>query len=639
MKRICFLLIIILPFFAVSQGVRPSNTLPLEDSLSNHLDTLQILRTDINSNIDNLAIHFDTLQILRTAINTVSSTLNTNTLTLQDSLSVHLDTLQTLRVDINSIDLTNSTLTTDTIKSLLNDYVLVNDNILARGSDGDVNSSGTVNATDAVLAQFLFNISDVIGDDSYWARADFDGNGVINNLDSFFIQNEATGIFTTDSLRILSKKIGGRTIGYDFNTISYPQLWTDYFDNYKVSIGVSPIDSNRILIDSVGKLTAPFLDTKRLLQSDNANSIFIGEDAGTNDDLTDNYNTFVGWHSGGSNTTGDYNTAIGGSSLFGNTTGSNNTSIGYSSGDDQTTGSDNVFLGYFAKPLSSNEIGSIALGANVITNGSHTTTIGDEYMETVYIGQTGTAALKVGRINADETGNSVFIGYEAGAADLLENNTKNTFIGYYAGTSNTSGHYNTAIGGQAFFNNTTGIANTAIGNSSLTDNTTGNANTALGMYALSQNTEGTKNVGVGNNAIYSNGTNDGNTAIGYDALHATIYGRNTAIGCEAGSGAAGAGGVFIGYQAGYAEADSNRLYIANSSTTTPLIYGEFDNDSLEINGDLSVTGRFYIQHNTGSYIPTAYNSPGTMGQVVWGEDYIYICIQDGEWKRTPISTW
>jgi len=194
-------------------------------------------------------------------------------------------------------------------------------------------------------------------------------------------------------------------------------------------------------------------------------------------------------------------------------------------------------------------------------------------------------------------GNSVFIGESAGNVDDLTDN-KNVLIGYLSGALNTTGHYNTAVGGQAFYNNTTGIANTAIGNSALTDNDDGDANTAIGMDALSQNTHGEKNVGVGNSAIYSNSSNDGNTAIGYDALHATIYGHNTAIGCEAGSGAAGAGSVFIGYQAGKAEADSNKLYIDNSDTTAPLIYGDFTEDSISINGSLTVNG-LISQQSTG----------------------------------------
>ena len=48
--------------------------------------------------------------------------------------------------------------------------------------------------------------------------------------------------------------------------------------------------------------------------------------------------------------------------------------------------------------------------------------------------------------------------------------------------------------------------------------------------------------------------------------------------------------VFIGYKAGYNESGSDTLYIANSDTTSPLIYGHFGNGTVTINGDLTVTG-------------------------------------------------
>ncbi len=48
-------------------------------------------------------------------------------------------------------------------------------------------------------------------------------------------------------------------------------------------------------------------------------------------------------------------------------------------------------------------------------------------------------------------------------------------------------------------------------------------------------------------------------------------------------------GVFIGFEAGYNETGSNKLYIENSNSTTPLIYGEFDNDLVKVNGQLEVT--------------------------------------------------
>ena len=42
--------------------------------------------------------------------------------------------------------------------------------------------------------------------------------------------------------------------------------------------------------------------------------------------------------------------------------------------------------------------------------------------------------------------------------------------------------------------------------------------------------------------------------------------------------------VFLGYQSGFNETGSNKLYIENTNSSTPLIYGDFTSDSLAING-------------------------------------------------------
>jgi hypothetical protein len=82
---------------------------------------------------------------------------------------------------------------------------------------------------------------------------------------------------------------------------------------------------------------------------------------------------------------------------------------------------------------------------------------------------------------------------------------------------------------------------------------------------------------------------DSNNFFGTGAGNNTIGNDNTFIGAYAGwSNTTGSGNVFLGYQAGYNETGSNRLYIANSSTTTPLIYGEFDNSIALINGNFRV---------------------------------------------------
>ena len=90
----------------------------------------------------------------------------------------------------------------------------------------------------------------------------------------------------------------------------------------------------------------------------------------------------------------------------------------------------------------------------------------------------------------------------------------------------------------------------------------------------------------------SNNTGSNNTAIGRNALQGITSGsQNTAIGLGAGAAnSLGTGNVFVGYMAGSQETGSNKLYIDNSSTTAPLIQGDFDTDTVTLNGDVKITG-------------------------------------------------
>jgi len=118
-------------------------------------------------------------------------------------------------------------------------------------------------------------------------------------------------------------------------------------------------------------------------------------------------------------------------------------------------------------------------------------------------------------------------------------------------------------------------------------NNTGTGNTFLGCYA-GHNNKGNGSTGLGNL----------NTFIGHNAGYRNITGsRNTFIGYNAGhENTEGTDNVFIGYFAGQRETGSNRLYIDNSGGDRPLIYGEFDNDILTVNGSLGINTA-----NIGSY--------------------------------------
>lgn len=208
----------------------------------------------------------------------------------------------------------------------------------------------------------------------------------------------------------------------------------------------------------------------------------------------------------------------------------------------------------------------------------------------------------------------------------------NFLLGSSAGNSLTSGEFNTAIGTGTLTGITTGSNYTAIGYYAMRVATGGYQSVAIGTQALEIVPSPSASIGLGHQAgraltasvqdVYV-GANAGNKAfksvnnigIGYGALNnisvntssntqknvaigtealkgsasASAFDSNTALGYQAGYSVAGNGNLFLGYQAGYSETGSNKLYIDNSNTSTPLLYGEFDNDYLKINGDLEIT--------------------------------------------------
>ena len=112
--------------------------------------------------------------------------------------------------------------------------------------------------------------------------------------------------------------------------------------------------------------------------------------------------------------------------------------------------------------------------------------------------------------------------------------------------------------------------------------------------------------------------------------NALVSDRNTYLGTESGQNSfTGQDNVFIGYRSGQNESGNNKLYIENSSSATPLIYGEFDTNNVKINGDFQLTTK----------TPASASATGTTGTIAWDADYIYICTATDTWKRVAISTW
>ncbi len=165
-----------------------------------------------------------------------------------------------------------------------------------------------------------------------------------------------------------------------------------------------------------------------------------------------------------------------------------------------------------------------------------------------------------------------------GAGSMIEESTLgNVIVGYNAGKNTTTGIENVMLGLNAGKNNTIGIYNVMSGSGVGFNNQSGNYNVANGFQALFSSISGNRNIAIGAGAGYNNVSGSDNIIIGYSAGLLNESGSKN---------------VFLGIRAGYNETGSNKLYIENSDSTTPLIYGEFDNDLLRINGTLDINNAF-----------------------------------------------
>jgi hypothetical protein len=161
--------------------------------------------------------------------------------------------------------------------------------------------------------------------------------------------------------------------------------------------------------------------------------------------------------------------------------------------------------------------------------------------------------------------NNLYLGTGAGNPGVSTGN-RNTALGEFALSSNTSGSDNTAVGSNACLANTNGNSNTAVGSFALTSNTTGQVNTAVGSGALPANTSGAANSGFGVNALNSNTIGGSNTALGFQALFTNVSGNsNTGVGANALGNATGSNNIAVGRFAGFNITNgTNNIYVGNN---------------------------------------------------------------------------
>jgi len=239
---------------------------------------------------------------------------------------------------------------------------------------------------------------------------------------------------------------------------------------------------------------------------------------------------------------------------------------------------------------------------------------------------------------------------------LITVSNGSTFFGYISGLSNSGGD-NTGVGTQALRSNTTGFGNSGIGRFALLSNTIGEYNMGIGRAALYSNISGSNNAGIGAGALFSNQSGSDNLAIGASAMYLNLSGSsnvaigasslfqvtgnyNIGIGRSAGSNKNGSGNIYIGYTSGSAAvltSESDKLYIANSNTVTPLIYGDFGSAKYLAIGEVAVADR--AAATSGGYrllvkggMITEKIKVATAGTADWA-DYVF----DTDYKVMPLE--
>jgi len=366
------------------------------------------------------------------------------------------------------------------------------------------------------------------------------------------------------------------------------------------------------------------------------NNSFFGRAAGYYS--TGYNNVMLGMEAGyGSATSAYSNTvAVGYQALYDLTSGAENTAVGYRAATNLTTGNYNTAIGYQAlvNPTSNNRATAIGYKAAEYAGYSD-----------VAVGYTGwpfsaggnSTYVGAGSGHYATGNNNVLLGFEAGYGVSGASTYSNTVaVGREALYSLTTGAGNTAVGHQSLYSNKAGLHNTATGSWSLYANDSGDSNSAFGVSALRLNETGSDNVAFGSQSLYENIAGSYNVAVGKFSLINVLGNENVGIGYNAGYSSTGSGSVFLGNKAGYNETGSNKLYIANNQTTTPLIYGEFDNNIAKVNGDLTV------QNSAAGSNPTTIkgHSENVTGETIGGNQSSYsILIKDVGTKEVKELTY
>lgn len=290
------------------------------------------------------------------------------------------------------------------------------------------------------------------------------------------------------------------------------------------------------------------------------------------------------------------NIAIGLKALYNNATGTsnitqatNNIALGNYSLTNHLTGQLNIGLGHFAQYHNQTGVDNIGIGNISLYNN---------------LGGNANIGIGYGALYANRTSGNLGIGTRALSANV--NNTRNLAIGYEA----MKDIYQILVS-QEFTDSS--INNIAIGYHSLTKAVQGYDNTIIGTYGMANAGSGSNNTSVGAYALQggANSSFSSNVALGsYSQMRVVSGSGNVAVGLQSlYNNISGGYNVAVGTLAGFNETGSNKLYIENFASNTPLIGGDFAVDRVGINRSITDISATNFTFQVGG--DASKNSPGS----------------------------
>lgn len=399
--------------------------------------------------------------------------------------------------------------------------------------------------------------------------AKFTGTNVIGNS---ILTESGAALSAAGALTLVGQSNANQFILKAHSTQTTPQILVQtsaaaelarlYFNaTYSIVIGYQ---AGATLGASTGSVLIGYQAGNALTTND---IVAIGYQAGKS--ATGGRNVFIGKNAGRLTVGGDYNVAIGEGALETNVSGQSSFALGYGALG-QATASENTAVGVSSLQKCTTgyynvAIGTLALGELLGATGN--IGVGQSALRNLVSGTDNTAIGTSSGYNSTGS-NNIFLGHSSGASCTGSNNV---IVGWHAG------RYTGAV---SAFGECVYIGTLAGGG-------TGNYCVGVGRETLTSNVTAATAVGYQAGKV---ATGAGNVFLGYQSGVAVSSGaNNTILGYQAGASLSTNGGsVMIGYQAGNAETAANKLYIANSSTTTPLIYGDFSTPSLTFNGTVNI---------------------------------------------------